>query len=210
MTIKRITLSLLAVALTAGGYVAVATGDDETPSTQQPAVTVADASSSFAVFQRPAKASDRMPPEARRMLADVVAREAAGDLDGARAVAASAGRAVWAVPGRDKLCLAIPDPVDGFGISCADIAAVKSGRLWVTLVGLAGQRAGDVRIAQFVPDGVDAVTAVSDSGNTRTIAATDNVAFADITSGTIGFSDGFGEHRVRAEGTPAALMSSAK
>jgi len=209
MTIKRTMLILLAAGVCASGCVAVAAGDDQTPAGQQSATAAADPATSFAVFQRPATSGDQMPSETRRILSDVAAREGA-DLDGARAVAASAGRSVWAIPGKDKLCLAIPDPVDGFGINCADVAAAKSGRLWVTFVGLAGQKLGDVRIAQFVPDGVDAVSAVSDSGQTRTIATSDNVAFADVTSGTIGFSDGVGEHRVRVEGTPAALLSNAK
>jgi hypothetical protein len=150
-----------------------------------------------------------MPADTRRVLADLAAHERV-DLDRARAVAASAGRAVWAIPGQDTVCLAIPDPVDGFGVNCADVATAKSGRLWVTLVGLAGQKVGDVRVAEFVPDGVDAVTTVSDSGQTRTIATSDNVAFADVTSGTIGFSDGFGDHRVGVDGTPETLLSSAE
>lgn len=209
MTIKRIILSLVAAGLCAGGYVAVAAGDDATPVAAQPPATGSTAATAFAVFARPAVARDRMPPETRRTLAGVAAREGV-DLDRSRAVAASAGRAVWAIPGPDRVCLAVPDPIDGFGINCADVATAASGRLWVTLVGLRGQKAGDVRIAQFVPDGVDAVTAVSDSGRTRTIAVSDNVAFADVTGGTIGFSDGSTERRIRVEGTPPALLSNAR
>ena len=208
MTIKRISLSLVAAGLCVAGSVAVASGDDVTPPAQPPTAVAADATSSFAVFQRPANSGDVMPPVTRRILADTAAREGA-DLDGARAVAASAGRSVWAIPGPNKVCLAMPDPTDGFGINCADVATAKSGRLWVTLVGLPGQKLGDVRIAQFVPDGVDAVIAQGDDGKGRTITASDNVAFADVTSGTIGFSDGFGDHRVRVDGTPKALLSSA-
>jgi len=209
MTIKRITLSLVTAGLCAGGCVAVASGDDEAPRATPPAAIAADALPPFAVFQRPSASSDRMPPATRRML-DTIAKKNGVDLDRARAVAASAGRAVWAIPGQDKVCLAIPDPVDGFGVSCGDVETAKSGRLWVTLLGLPGQKLGDVRIAQFLPDGVDVVTAVSDAGQTRTIASSDNVAFADVTSGTIGFRDGAGEHRVRVDGTSEAMLAAAK
>jgi hypothetical protein len=139
------------------------------------------------------------------MLGPVAEREGL-DLDSARAFAPSATGSVWAVPGKSGVCLAIPDPIDGFAISCNDTAAAQDGRLWVGLTALPEQRIGDVRAAILVPDGIDTVTAVGAAGRRRTLVVADNVAFADLQdSARLEFTDGDGKHAVNAPGTPAAL-----
>jgi hypothetical protein len=209
MTIKRITLSVLVAGVCAGGWVAVASGDDASTTAAAPAAAPAPESAPpFGVFRRPARAGDAMPAETRRILSVVADREGVS-LDAARAVAPSGTGSVWVIPGPGKACVAIPDPVDGFGMNCADTDAAKAGKLWVTLVGLKGQQAGDARVAMVVPDGVDSVTASSAHGAHSRIAVSDNVAFGDVSdSDAMEFTDADGAaHAVHVPGTPAALVA---
>ena len=199
MTIKHTAIALLGAGAVAGGCVAVASGDDGVSSdgtaaqgaqtVDQGAQTV-DPATAFGVFRRGARAADAMPATERRILAPVAAREQVS-LAEARAVAPSAGRAVWAIPGPDKVCLALPDPVDGYGISCSSGIDAANGRLWVELVGAPGQQVGDARVAELVPDGVDTVTSVAASGRQGAIAVADNVAFTDVSDAdTLRFGSG--------------------
>jgi hypothetical protein len=161
----------------------------------------------FAVFRRAARSGDVMPPAVRKMFAPIAEREAL-DLGGARAVAPSGAGSVWAVPGRSSICLAIPDPVDGFAVSCNDTAAAQDGRLWVGLTALPGQDSGDVRAAILVPDGIETVTAVGGKGQRRSLGVSGNVAVADLSdSARLEFTDGDGKHGVNAPGTPDTLAA---
>ncbi len=162
---------------------------------------------SFAVFRRLAASGDVMPSGVRAQLSATA--EAAGvDLDAARAVAASATGAVWAIPGPRQVCLAQPDPIDGFAINCAPIDRAIEGRLWTGLVGLPGQVAGDALIAILVPDDVATVTAVAVDGTTDDLTVADNVAFAAITkSAALTFDDSQGTTTVPVAGTPAELVA---
>lgn len=163
-------LALVALALLSRADVSEATGT---------AATGTDPRDAFAVLRRDPRPGDTMPPGVRAQLAPVAA-EYGADVDRARA-AAPAGRGyVWVIPGETSVCLAVPDPVDGFGVNCRDAGGAAAGLLWVALTGGPGQRAGDARVAVLVPDGIDAVTSISSHGDRRELAAERNVAFADV------------------------------
>jgi hypothetical protein len=172
---------LLALALCVTAGLAIADDNTPPPTTATVAETPVQASplEQFGVFRRPQAQGDALPVRAREMLT-VSAQRAAADLDTARAVAPSGAGYVWAFAGDQSVCVAIPDPIDGFGVACRSTEDVLAGRLWVGLNGLPGQKAGDARVAVFVPDDVDSVTSVAGNGTRRTIAVRDNVAFADV------------------------------
>ena len=211
MRIERIALAVLVTGAAAAGCVAVASGDDVANSNQtaaQAAPTV-DPATAFGVFRRKAATGDPMPTTEQRILTAVAAREKVSLAD-ARAVAPSAGRAVWAIPGTSKVCLAIPDPVDGYGINCASGADAANGRLWVELVGGLGQQVGDARVAEFVPDGVGTVTSVAKSGKRGVIVVADNVAFADVADAdTLQFGSGDAARSVHIGGTLPSMVRDA-
>lgn len=208
MTIKRISLAVLAAGALAGSCVAVAVGDDSASSSETAAAAAPkiDPATAFGVFRRPAQSADAMPDSEQRILAGVARRENVS-LANARAVAPSAGRLVWAIPGPDKVCLAIPDPIDGYGFHCADASSAANGGLWTGIAGLLGQRVGDGRVAIFVPDGVDAVTAVGTAGGRATLQVSDNVAFGDVSdAGRLEFSSDGVIHTAPIAGTTEEMV----
>lgn len=200
----------VAVALFVAGMIATAVAtanrDGASPSTAPTAASAAGPDS-FSVFRRPAGPADQMPPATRNALAAATA--AAGvNLDDARAVAASGTGAVWAIPGPQQACLAQPDPIDGFAVSCALIDQAAHGHLWTGLNGLPGQAAGDVQLAILVPDGVQTVTAVATDGTNHTTSVTDNVAFADLSNAqSVQFNDADGTETIPVAGTPQELVA---
>ena len=161
----------------------------------------------FAVLRRAPKAGDELPPAVRRMFQPTAQREGL-DLDAARAAAPGGRGYVWVLPGDRSVCLAIPDPVDGFGINCRDPEGAAAGELWVGLVGGRGQRAGDTRVAVLVPDDTDTVTAVSSSGRRTPLQASGNVVFADLSdSHHLDLEGGSGARSLSVPGTPEALVA---
>jgi len=207
MTIKRISLAVMVAAVCGASYVAVASGDGDqpAPASAPAAAPSADLAQSYAVFRRAAGAGDAIPAGTARVLSSVT--EPAGvSLEGARAVAPSGAGAVWAIPGHDKVCLAIPDPVDGFGMNCWTGEEIAAGKAAVGLVGMAGQGVGDARLAVLLPDGVTAATAISATGERQRMAVADNVAFGDVNVASVEYVDADRTVRVEARGTPADLV----
>jgi hypothetical protein len=207
--IRSLLIPCAVVAVVALGR-AVAQGDSSAPSAIDPAVQPAARpaqASDFAVFRRPVVAADTLPTLVRRELTPTAQRESL-DLNNARAVAPMGTGSVWVLAGTNNVCLAIPDPVDGFGVSCQSIADAEQGKLWVGLNGLLGQRAGDVRIAMLLPDGTGLVTAHGTDGHLTPLPVANNVVVADLSdSQTVDFSDPAGDHSVAIPGTPPALVA---
>jgi hypothetical protein len=200
-------LCVLALCVSAG----LATADDNTPSATAAGVAETSAAASpletFGVFRRPRAAGDVLPVRARAMLT-ISAQRAGADLDTARAVAPSGAGYVWAFAGDRNVCVAIPDPVDGFGVTCRSIEEALAGRLWVGLNGLPGQKAGDVRVAVFAPDDVGSVDSVATDGTRRAIAVRDNVAFADVDdSAAVEMVTGGRTIATQVPGTPPQLVA---
>lgn len=205
---KLITVTLATVLLALAGLtLALAVSDSSADDTGPPSAgQTTDPRTAFAVFRRDARPGDAMPLETRRMFGPLAEREGL-DLDHARAVAPGGRGYVYAVPGPDKVCLGIPDPVDGYGMSCQNSEGALDGRLWVGLNGMPSQREGDVRMAILAPDGIEAVMAVDEAGNRRAISVTDNVAFADLQhSASVEYEDADGTHSVLVPGTPEQFV----
>jgi hypothetical protein len=200
--------NLLMVALaTVGVGSASALAMAEVTSSPGDAPSAAAPTRAYGVFRRDQTAGDMLPARAREMLSGAADREGV-DLDTARAVAPAGAGYVWAIAGPTRICLAIPDPVDGFAISCQDGEQAAAGRLWVGLNGLPGQKAGDVRLAVFAPDGVAAVQSVQTDGSHVSLPVSDNVAFADVSdSDSVEMTfDGI-TYTTRVPGTPAGLAA---
>ena len=90
-----------------------------------------DQARSFAVFARERTRADEMPAEARRQVGN--SRHSGRNIDHSRAISTPSGRG-WAVPGNGAICLVVPDPVDGYGISCLDTDRAATHGLMAMLV----------------------------------------------------------------------------
>lgn len=212
MTTTKKTLTLtLVVAVAIASVATVTQADPSAPSDSAPAAPSSAAAldaSSLHVFRRAEQPGDALPAGVRTMLTPTAEREGV-TLDQARAVAAIGTSSVWVVPGAKDVCVAIPDPVDGYGVNCKSYARAAAGELWVALVGGADQSVGDARMALVVPDGVASVTAVASDGTRRELAVSDNVAVADlVSSDKVEFTDAGGTLRsTRIPGTPRELVA---
>lgn len=141
---RRRTTAVLATALAAAGIAAggsaIAANEPAAPAALPTAPAAAppaigavqpDQAANFRVLRRPRRASDVIP-------ADVVAQVASPGRFGrnpqlARAVETATGKG-WVVPGRDTVCLVVPDPVDGYGTSCKSTAEAADEGLGVQLI----------------------------------------------------------------------------
>ena len=198
--------AVLATALAAGGGVLALLAVVGHGGTAGASLDRSDPALSFARLASPASAADAIGPAERQGLAAVAASRGV-DLDGSRATGSVlAGGAVRLLPGVDRLCLSVPDPVEGDAVACATAEAAADGRLWTALVGMPGQRPGDARVAIAVPDDADAVTAVSAHGERRALPVAGNVTVADLTD-TAAYEMRRGDTttQVALPGTPVAL-----
>lgn len=75
----------------------------------------AEQSARLAVFERARTQADEMSPEARRQVANSTG--SGRNMELSRAIRTPTGRG-WAIPGDGTICIAVPDPVDGFGVGC--------------------------------------------------------------------------------------------
>ena len=206
MPSKRwLTAALATIAV--GGASALAMADDASSPAGEPSAAAVTPAPAYGVFRRARRAGDVLPTRAFEMLAPTAEREGV-DLGNARAVAPAGAGYVWAIPGPDRICLAIPDPIDGFAIGCQDSEQAATGRLWVGLSALPGQRAGDVRLAVFAPDGDVSVQSIHTDGSRTALLVSDNVAFADVSdSDSVELTVDGATYANSVPGTPAALVS---
>lgn len=94
-----------------------------------------------------------MPPEIERVIAssDKYGRNARF----ARSISTPNGTG-WVIPGDGYICLAVPDPVDGYGESCVRTSVALERGVWLRLAGDApDSRAVDTIV---VPDGAKIVS----------------------------------------------------
>lgn len=81
----------------------------------------------------------------------------------------------WLVPAKGGLCLIVPDPVDGFGTTCAPASRISAGLLELTLSG------DETHVTTVVPDGRKAIV-TNDSGTSRELQVSNNIASARLES----------------------------
>lgn len=149
----------LAALIATGGLVVAGTAaaDDPPPATSvspdaaQPAPVAEvqpDQAEALRVLRRDVRPSDALPPAAEA----AASSERFGRNPAlARAVRTTNGTG-WVVPGDGIVCLVAPDPVDGFGTTCAPTAVVAAGGL--TLIQADDHEA---TATTLVPDGATVV-----------------------------------------------------
>lgn len=139
-----------------GGAVAVAAGGnsgESNPVPNQSSVEVHAVdhaiASSFAVF-RSSGNSEKMPTE---VAAEVASPDRYGrNADLARGLETINGPG-WIIPGNQSLCLAVPDPIDGYGMSC--VSSDWASKFGVFVVMVSGDRPAEARVTMLVPDGAE-------------------------------------------------------
>lgn len=109
----------------------------------------------------------------------------------------------WLVASGDKACLVLPDPVDGYGASCATPDEAKAGH--GVLIMMPQDGSGPVTIATLVADGGSAPSVMTVNKSNASLAVTGNVAAAVLpSSDTVDTGNGspivFGQMVARAAG----------
>ncbi len=157
-------LIVLAAGLASVAAIAATTGDDgvRRPQPGEPAVQTVDASiaDNFGVFNEPRTDEDRIPQATAEQIATHIPFGA--NLDLSKRVAWNGDTTVYAVPGRDYICLVVPN-ADGATTGCLPPQLIADG----TRIGPALIRSdASVALYAVVPDGVRSVTLGLESGKT--------------------------------------------
>lgn len=119
----------VAVGSAATGVIAATTSDDEDPappfvkSGELIKAVQPDQAEAFAIFARERTRSDVMPAGAQKQLGDNSTFGRPASLSRAIATATGTG---WALPGDGVICLAVPDPIDSYGVTCTPTVTAKS------------------------------------------------------------------------------------
>lgn len=156
--------ALLAAVATAAGVTGIMGGANASTQTNSEAPTStraagaavpevqADIANNFAIFRD--KPATSMPSAIAARVGSAARFGRNANL--ARSIATPYGPG-WVIPGDQYVCITMPDPVDGFGESCAQTSvAVKEG-VWLRLAGdSADAKAADVLLA---PDGANVSSA---------------------------------------------------
>jgi hypothetical protein len=87
------------------------------------------------------------------------------------------GRRPWVIPGRDSLCLYLPD-AEGAGMTCATTAEATAGRLYLASI----TSDGTATVVGVVPNGVRTITVSRGGSAERAVPVVDN-AFSFQTQG---------------------------
>lgn len=156
-----------------GGDVEAATKADNVEQTASAQIA------SFAILRRAATKEDAVPADKTAELGSLASDGA--ELDQAKAFDTLFGRG-WVVPApsRDRLCLVIPDKVDGFGITCQSTRDALAGRLVGSMVSGPGQPP-DGEVVGVVPDGSD-VTLTSGTAGPEQLVIRESVVVARSSS----------------------------
>lgn len=155
-------LALAAGAAVAGASSIVGTPEDMTAQmiqaeTAKPATEVSsDLVLNFALFRRQAASS--MPASTRSQIG--TERRFGRNADLARRIETVGGPG-WVIPGNGFVCIAVPDPVDGFGTTCSSIRGAVDRGLWIRLA--SGDPDGKGYDTVLAPDGQEAVDANGDA-----------------------------------------------
>lgn len=133
------------------------------PTAEQPAAIGAvqpDQAQSLRILRRAPRAADVLPPDAE---AAVGPGRFGRNPELARAISTPTGTG-WVVPGDETICLIAPDPVDGYGVTCAPTSVVKTDG--ITLGMASKERSTAVTL---VPDGAE-VTVVDEDRTSAEVA----------------------------------------
>lgn len=118
----------------------------------------------------------------RSMFAGADGSMATVDFDSARpAQISGSDRNAWIAPASGKVCVFIPDPVDGYGATCSSPADIAAGR-GVAVMDAGPNGGPSAIVAALVPDGGDAPEILV-GGNATRMRVSSNVAAAVVPSG---------------------------
>lgn len=146
------------------------------PAAQQPpaiGAVQADQSATLRVLRRGRRASDAMPADVARTVAGPALFGRNARLS--RAIVTPTGTG-WVVPGDETVCVVVPDPVDGYGTSCAPTSVVAASGL---TVGLADE--GSSTAVTLLPDDARLVVTEDDRSTEAVVPDASGVATVDAT-----------------------------
>jgi hypothetical protein len=193
---------LVALVATAGAIAATGSGsDDHGPTADQvtdPQFRVAkvqavepDQAASFSILRRQRTAADEMPASARAMLGNP--RLNGKNVDLARAIDTPTGKG-WVIPGRGSICVAIPDPVDGYGLGCNTTEDAESGG---AISSMNNGRDTRVVVVGLVPDSAGPPEVTFADGSMRALDAPGGVVSAALDDPkSLTFTSSTGVHTV--------------
>jgi hypothetical protein len=175
-------LAVTSAAVAVAGVPAAPSAPDAGRAQAEPPPVADEIVAAFPVLATPSRSTD---DAGRDVLRDQLGAASAGangsigaaDFGLARSsrIAGSAERA-WLVPSGAKACLAVPDPIDGYGATCSTLSAIKAGRGFLILGAVPGSRAKELRVAVLVPRGGEAPRVRNEDGSARALAVDGNVA----------------------------------
>lgn len=137
---------------------------DPSPRTLATAVQ-ADQRNAFKIFAEPRTAADVVPTKAASMIGD--SQLSGRNLSLSRAISTLTGRG-WAIPGNRAICLAVPDPTDGFGITCVNTSYARS--FGVLSMMASPSVPGDVDLTLLLANGASATVRAND-GSSRPLVS---------------------------------------
>lgn len=147
-----------------------------------------DQANALRVFARSRGPHDAMPAGARSLIGNSV--HSGRNVELSRRVSTPSG-AGWAIPGNGTVCLAVPDAVDGFGVSCAETSQAR--KRGVAVIAISPDAPQAAKLTMLSPTGSD-VTAEMADGSTRELSADDegvvSVTLTGATSVTVSSATG--------------------
>ncbi len=172
---KRIPTTLLALAVLLGGLFVVSNGKSgQALSAPTPGVSL---KKHIPALSRAARPADALPFDAQRMLAS---RPGVDDA-AIRSFATKSG-AGYLIPQDDGLCIAIPDPVDGYGEACSPVASARKEGVAVMMFDSAHFDAPTIALA--LPAGANAYVVAKSGGRTRLVPGADGVISGTLPAGS--------------------------
>jgi len=136
----------------------------------------------FDVLDRSRAAQDVMPPAVAGAIGPGAVGRFGANPDLSRKGAARGNAAVFVVPGRDAVCLAIKDGPDGGGAGCAAAADADGGNLLTSVSEQPADGPLHVVVAGLVPDGVATVTLTTRDGDSHQAAVNGNTFLFELSS----------------------------
>ena len=185
---RTVPLVIVLVGVVIAGAVAIAGANDQAPVPQAhwidrtgpiaQAIEV-EQSSMLSILRRPIAVRDTMPVDAQQEIgnSEVSGRNVAL----ARAIDTSTGRG-WVLPGRGVICLAVPDPAGGFGLTCAETASVRTRGLALFMVAATDPDHADVTL--LLPDRSSTDVTAANGGQQPLSPDADGVVAARLESGS--------------------------
>lgn len=173
------TLASIAALVMGVSVIAPALGTESTATGTGPADPAPDLAARFGAFAEPlAPADARGQSKLQPAFKDAPGSIAAAQFDRARPADIEGSAAdAWIVPAGDKVCLIVPDPVDGYGMTCSTAADISAGRAIAVLGGGPEGSPPEMIVAALVPDGGSPPDVLS-GGNATPMRVSSNVAAA--------------------------------